>query len=129
MYGEILQAVKTLATTYASPYTKIEVGTMPQNDGLAMQIGPGGEEWEYLNRASVHTMAIVLNGKNDDQQAVVTALSAIHRALTRLTDHPEGTNWEIISIKTTSSPGYINKASGQWLYGSILDVRFYSKGV
>jgi hypothetical protein len=128
MYGEIIQAVKTLATTYAAPYTKIELGAMPTENGLAMYLGAGAPDWDYLDRGSVNSISVVLNGKHSNQQTVVTALSAIHTALTRLKEYPAGAGWKILNIKTIAAPNYIDYES-QWLYGSILDVQFYLEGV
>jgi hypothetical protein len=128
MYGEILQAVKTLATFYASPYTKIELGAMPIDNGLAMYLGAGALEWDYLNRGSVNSISVALNGKHTDQQTVVTVLSTIHKSLTRLKEYPAGADWKILNIKTASAPNYIER-DGQWLYGSTLDIQFYLEGV
>ncbi|MFA5424451.1 MAG: hypothetical protein WC374_11410 [Phycisphaerae bacterium] len=130
MYGEVLQAVRTLAISYATPYTTIDVGSTPSANGLAMYLGAGAPDAEDMNRGSRNTIFITLNGKDADQQKIVTTLSAIHKALNRLKDFPAGADWEILNIKTSAAPGYIEQeSSGQWLYGSILTVEFYLKGV
>jgi hypothetical protein len=130
MYGEVLQAVRTLAISYATPYTTIDVGSMPVSNGLAMYLGPGAPDSSDLNRGSINSSFIALNGKDADQEKLVTALSAIHKALTQLKVYPAGADWEILNIKTSAAPNYIEQeSSGQWLYGSILAVEFYLKGV
>jgi hypothetical protein len=83
-----------------------------------------------MNRGSRQSFFVALNGKHSNQQTVVTALSAIHKALTQLKNYPAGVGWEILSIETSATPNFIEQeSSGQWLYGSILQVSFYMKGV
>ncbi len=130
MYDKIIQAVKTLATSYAAPYTSIDLGAMPEDNGLAMYLGPGAPDEEYLNRSSLNSIDVVLNGKHSNQQTVLQALSNIHKALTQLKSYSSGEGWKITNIRTTTAPNYIGQEdSGQWLYGSILEVQFYMKGV
>ena len=131
MYGEILQAVKALALGPASPYTEIELGSMPPSDGLAMYLGPGASDGSYLNRSGTYNINIGLNGKHANQGTVVTALSNIHMSMSRLAAYPSGAQWHIFDIRTVSAPAYIEQeeSSRQWLYGSILGIRFYVKGV
>ena len=131
MYDEILLAVKALATAQASPYTSILHGAMPQADSLAMYAGPGGEDERYLDRGGTYSFPIVLNGKHLNRQTVVTAMSNIHKALTQRKEYPAGEGWEVTNIRTTTSPNFIEQESStkQWLYGSVLDVEFYVKGV
>ena len=35
---------------------------------------------------------------------------------------PGGVGWQMIAVKTGSSPGYLGRQNGQWLYGSALTV-------
>ena len=131
MYDEIFLAVKALATAQASPYTAIIHGAMPQTDGLAMYAGPGSEDEAYLDRGGTYSFDAVLNGKHSNRQTVVTAMSNIHMALARRNEYPKGEGWEITRIRTTTSPNFIEQESstGQWLYGSVLEIEFYVKGV
>ena len=119
----------TLAKNYATPYTKIEVGAMPAENGLSMYLGAGAPNWSYLNRGSVQTVAIVLNGKHSNQQTVVSVLSSIHKGLSQLIAYPSSTEWSILDIRTVATPNYIDhENSNQWVYGSIFDIIFWVKG-
>ena len=132
MYGQILQAVKTLAVSYATPYTAIDHGAMPEKNGLAIYPGPGYETERYFDRGGLYEMSIVLNGKHSNLQTLLTALSNIHQKLTLKTEYPESADWQILDIRTSSSPNYLDREQSdtrQWLYGSILAVKFYVKGV
>jgi hypothetical protein len=132
VYDEIVDAVKTLAKAYAAPpYTTIPPGSLPQANGLAMYIGAGAPDEEYLDRGSTNIIDIVLNGKHSTEKTVLSALSNIHKNLSQLRTYPSGGGWEITNIRTGTAPNYIDReaSSGQWLYGSILEVQFYVKGV
>lgn len=132
MYGEIFQAVKRLALEHAAPYTAISTGAMPEENGLAMYLGPGAPLERHLDRGGTYDVTIALNGKNSDQQAVVTALSGIHFALSQMRNYPQTDRWQIASIETQAAPNYLDREDSntrQWLYGSSLRVYFYVKGV
>lgn len=130
MYDDILSSVKTLASAYIAPFTSIGFGSIPTENGLAMYIGPGAPIESYLDRGSMNELSIVLNGKHSNQQSVLTALSNVHKGLTRLLSYPRTDDWQILNIETGSAPNYIDQeSSGQWVYGSILKITFYAKGV
>lgn len=132
MFDQVFAKVKELAESYAAPYTSIANGAMPTENGLAMYPGPGFPTESYLDRGAEYSASIVLNGKHSNLKTLLTALSSIHTGLTRMTDYPKTDDWQILSIETSTSPNYIGReesGSRQWLYGSILTVRFYIKGV
>lgn len=131
MYDEIFLAVKALALANASPYAAIAHGSLPSADSLAMYAGPGSEDEAYLDRGGTYSFDAVLNGKHANRQTVATVLSNIHKALTQLKTYPTGTGWEITNIRTMTAPNFIEQEAStkQWLYGSILEVEFYLKGV
>jgi hypothetical protein len=131
MYAEILQAVRTLAISLATPYTTIEHGAMPPNNGLAMYLGPGTIDQRHLDKGGLQSLTVALNGKHEQLSTVIGALSAIHSGLMLMRNYPRGTGWEIVDIETATPPNYLDReASGtqQWLYGSLLRVTFYTKG-
>jgi hypothetical protein len=130
VYDLVIQAVKTLATLYAAPYTSIDLGSMPENDGLAMYLGPGSPDAEYFSKNSLNSFDVVLNGKHSNQQTVLKALSNIHVSLSQLRSYPSGEGWKILNIRSTTAPNFIEQeaSSLQWLYGSILEVQFFMKG-
>lgn len=131
MYDQILQAIKTLATSYAAPYTAIDHGALPAENGLAMYLGPGFSLQRHFDKGGMYEVVIAMNGKHKDLGVLLPALSNIHQGLSLLKSYPSGTGWEIIDIETATPPNYLDReASGtrQWLYGSLLRVSFYAKG-
>ncbi|MDL2293209.1 hypothetical protein LJC60_01105 [Ruminococcaceae bacterium OttesenSCG-928-D13] len=131
MYGEIMQAVKALALAHASPFARIENGLLPKENGISIAMGPSNPNERHLDRGGIHTMQLVLNGKHKDQSIVVGALSCIHTSLTRMREYPSTNDWQITSIESNPGPNFIEQepSTKQWLYGSVLAVGFYMKGV
>lgn len=131
MYGEIMQAVKLLALQHANPFTRIENGLVPLKNGVAIAIGPSSPDEKHLDRGGLHSLSLVLNGKHQDLSVISGALSNIHLSLTRLSSYPESAEWQIIDIESNPGPNFIEQeeSTKQWLFGSVLTVKFYLKGV
>ena len=127
MYNEVLQAVIDMAQAAAG--AKVVLGSLPPDNGLAMT-GNAASYPIFLDIGSNEQMNVVCNGKNTEQQAVISQLEAIHAALTRRKDFPCGNTWQIYAIETTASPRLIGREqNSQWLYGSSLLVKFNVKGI
>ena len=131
MLDVILEAVKTLAVPYAAPYTSIDLGSLPADDGVSLYIGSGSVPEEFMDRGKNYSISVVCNGKHTNQKTVLAALSNIHKGLTQKKVYTSGVGWEITNIDSYVLPNYVEReiSSGQWLYGSILKVSFYLKGV
>lgn len=123
----VLLAVIALAQA-TNPYATIMIGPLPADNGISMTVSSGFDESSFMSRNAVVTLDVVCNGKHTDQQAVSEALNAIHEALTRALSYPTSTTWQILNIKTSALPSYIEKQdNGQFLYGSALTVEYYDK--
>ena len=131
MLDEIIESVSTMAVAYASPYTSVGIGPLPADNGVSVYIGSGSPSEEFMDRGKTYQIAVTCNGKHTNQHTVLQALSNIHKGLTQKLSYSSGTDWTIKNIETISVPNYVEHdiSSGQWLYGSILRVTFYLKGV
>lgn len=126
MYNEVFQAVIDMAQAAAG--AKVVLGSLPPDNGLAMT-GNASSYPIFLDIGSNEQMNVVCNGKNTQQQAVISQLEAIHASLTRRKDFPSTDTWQIYAIETTASPRLIGREqNSQWLYGSSLLVKFNVKG-
>lgn len=126
MYDEMLMALLNLA---AGTGVSIFVGSMPPDNGVAMT-AQGGVNEIALDNGGRGVLTVTLNGKNANQQTVISTLNSIHARLTRRQDFPSGADWQIYSVKTISSPRLIGReANSQWLYGSSLTVNFSERGI
>ena len=127
MYNDVLQAVIDMAQAAAG--IPVVLGSLPPDDGIAMT-GNAASFPIFLDIGSNEEMIVVCNGKNTQQQAVISQLEAIHAALTRRKDFPSSDTWQIYAIETTASPRLIGREqNSQWLYGSSLRVKFNVKGI
>ena len=126
MFNEVIQAVIDMAQAAAG--AKVVLGSLPPDNGLAMT-GNASSYPIFLDIGSNEQMNVVCNGKNTQQQAVISQLEAIHASLTRRKDFPSTDTWQIYAIETTASPRLIGREqNSQWLYGSSLLVKFNVKG-
>lgn len=127
MYNEVIQAVIDMAQAAAG--AKVVLGSLPPDNGLAMT-GNAASYPIFLDIGSNEEMNVVCNGKNTQQQAVISQLEAIHASLTRRKDFPSTDTWQIYAIETTASPRLIGREqNSQWLYGSSLLIKFNVKGI
>jgi len=129
MYEDILKDILALLGSL-NLYSTVNVGSLPSDNGISMYIGPGSPDEIYLDKASRNSFSLVINAKHSNQLTCLGALDNIHSYLTKLKDYPVGDGYQILNILTTTSPNYISKEdSGQWIFGSILEVQFYIEGV
>lgn len=128
VYDDVLMAVLNMAQQ-TKPYANIVIGSMPPDKGIAMAYANGALE-TYLNKAATITMTLALNGKHNDQRTVLDALGKIHMELNTRKNYPATDAYQITNIKTISPPCYIGRdENGQWLYGSSLEIQFFTRGV
>lgn len=127
MYDEILQAIINMAEQAAG--VSIVTGSMPPDNGIAMT-GQAAPQTIMLDIGSNERMSVVCNGKNTDQQTVISQLDTIHRALTRRKDFPTGSGWQVYAIETVASPRLLGREqNSEWLYASSLLVKINTKGI
>lgn len=114
-------------------YGGVKVGSLPQRSGIAMYIGSGSPQSKYMDKATLNTIYATANAKHKDQRQAAAALEKIHSHLNGLSVYPSGEHdgkyWQITDICTSSAPSFIGQESdGQYLYGSILQIKFYFGG-
>ena len=127
MYDEILQAIIDMAEQAAG--VSIVTGSMPPDNGIAMT-GQAAPQTIMLDIGANERMSVVCNGKNTDQQTVISQLDTIHRALTRRKDFPTGNGWQVYAIETVASPRLLGREqNSEWLYASSLLVKINTKGI
>lgn len=131
MYDAILQAVRTAATSYASPFKTIEHGSLPTDAGLAIYPGPGYSPATYFDRGGTYRLIYALNGKHENLGVLLPAMSNIHKGLATATTYPSGEGWQVLLIETATPPNYLDREESEpryWLYGSLLRVTVYFEG-
>jgi hypothetical protein len=109
-------------------YADIVYGSDPPENGICMIQAAGAPTEEHLNTGMLYRLPVLLNGKHANQQTVLDALTAIHKALTKTHSYDNlGTDEvQVLSIVTTSSPQIIGREqNNQWICGSSFEVSFY----
>lgn len=122
---DVLAAVQAMAMQ-TNPYASIVFGSDPPTNGICIVPAGGMPAETYINKGTYNRMEILLNAKNADQMLAFDTLADIHAALTRTTDYPNTSDFQIINILTTASPALIGREqNSQWIYGSSLEVTFF----
>jgi len=131
VYKDMLDSVITLIDTNLSLYALVTIGSLPVINGIAAYIGAGAPTESHLDRGSINEIYVTVNAKHAAQDTALDALSDIQLYLTRLKAYPAGTDWQMLNIETGTVPNYIGTEDNgsQYLYGSILRIKFYVKGV
>ena len=129
MYKSILDEVTKmieLNTTFP-----VVVGGNPTKESIAVT-GFSSANTVNMDRDTLQTYDITINGKSADQELLLQELSNIHRALTLTKSFPHSDKWQIFAIDTTASPrllGLEDSERDRYLYGSSISVKFYALGV
>jgi hypothetical protein len=128
--NDIINAVIDLCESNVDLYSSISVGALPPANGISLQVGAGNPEHTFFNKGTANSISVVVNSKHNSQNTACGVLDAIHLYLTRLKSYPSGKGWQITNIETVTSPNYIGQdGNQQYLYGSIIKIKFYLKGV
>ena len=129
MYEQVLESVNAMAVLYASPFTAIEIGSMPVDNGLAMHLAPSVYRMRTYDRGGVVGVTIGLNGKHEDQETHVAAMSEIHKRLSQAATYAENGAWKILNIESTMPPSYVDmELNRQYMYASTLTAVVELKG-
>lgn len=127
VYNDVLKAVIGLMNE-SKPYSTIYVGSAVPRNGISVLPNPASPN-AFLDKNAVVEWIIALNGKNENQMIVFETLNMIHLSLTRRKKYPSSINFQIYDIDTIGSPRLIGReGNDQWIYGSLLRIKFYMRG-
>lgn len=125
VYGAVLEDVLKIANDATDML--ILKGALPNSESISMDIATGATRNVMLNRNTVESMNIVINGKSDDMAKLRGEMGKVHAALTGA-KYPNKEQYQITSIETTQIPSYADReSSGVWLYVSAIEVKFYHR--
>ena len=126
--NQVLEAVIGLANA-TKPFSSITRGVLPTGQGLTCEIGPTAPQATHMDKNTVIPLDVTLNGKHPNLMTLSDAMNKIHSALTRATDYPSATAWEIVDIQNLTLPQKIGREqNNDWLMASALSVKFYWRG-
>lgn len=108
-----------------APITRGALGTA---DGLTCEVAPSVPSEIYLDKNAYIPLTLALNGKQHDLQIVTDALNTIIDTLSRMTEYPSGTGWEIVDISAGNLPRIIGREpDNAWLVAGDLVIKIYRK--
>lgn len=125
LFDELVKMIKKY-TTYP-----VIVGSNPTKESIAVS-GFSTADMTNLDRDTLQTYDITINGKSGDQALLFAELSGIHQKLTLRKDFPHSDGWQVFTIDTVASPRLIGVEEAErtrYIYGSSLTVKFYALGV
>jgi len=113
-----------------SLYASANIGALPDANGISCYIGAGGSDRIFLDKHTEGYAYVTVNAKHTSQLTALQALDTIHQSLTMQQAYEITDGYQIINIETNSAPSYIGaEEHGGYLYGSVLKITFYNKGV
>lgn len=125
--GDLMDKIVTAAET-TGPYANIVFGSDPPLNGICMIQNGGYMPEQHLDRNAMFSLPVLLNGKHQNQQTVLDALTAIHAVLVKRDDYNDVStdDVQVVNITTTAAPSVIGREqNNQWIIGSSFDVYFY----
>lgn len=118
-------AVQTAIFDYVKSLAGLEFTyLLPQGEGYAAQLAPGGENNTYFDGGKDCTLSVLFLGKSKDQRKLIDTLYDLCNKLTVKAKHPYG----IKSINVGTSPTLVCKENDMWVWSCIIDVKFNMKG-
>lgn len=113
-----------------SLYASANIGALPDANGISLYIGAGGTDRIFFDKHAEGYAYVTVNAKHTTQLTALQALDTIHQSLTMQQAYEITDGYQIINIETNSAPSYIGaEEHGGFLYGSVLKITFYNKGV
>lgn len=126
--NEVVEAVIGMMND-TGPFASVTRGALPTCAGLVCEVGPSAPAEVYLDKNSYIPLDVTLNGKHPNLQTLSDAMNAIHSALTRAREYPEGEGWQIADIANYTLPQIVGREdNNDWLMASALSVKFYQRG-
>lgn len=112
-------------------FGKVEIGQLKTSACIVAEIEAGYSNTDYLDRGSLQVFPVLFLSKHKNQNIVADALFTICNFLSRKTSYFNGDEWEITTIKTATTPSYVDKeqSGGCYIYSAIINIEFYLKGV
>lgn len=129
MYKSILDAIVNMVKQNTD--FQVVVGGNPPKESIAVT-GFASNNTTNLDKDTLQSYDITINGKSGEQEQLFADLSEIHRKLTLRKDFPHGNTWQIYSIDTASSPRLLGLEQAErtrYIYGSSITVKFYALGM
>ena len=109
-------------------YATITRGALGIGNGICCEIAPSSAQEVYLDKNAYFSITLALNAKHNDLQTVSDTLNGIMDSLTRRTEYPTGTGFQIVDITNVMMPHVIGRDDKNlWLMACDIGIQIYRK--
>lgn len=128
MIDEIIQAISDMISNLVN--SQVVIGTIPPINGYAVGTNGGAPKSTFYSLSSDAECVVFFNGKNSNQNTLMSEMANVHYALTTSKYLPQSDLWQIYSIVTTAEPTLIGvEQNNNWIYGSSFRVNYYRRSL
>ena len=109
-------------------FAPITRGALGIGNSLSCETAPSMVDAVFMDKNTYIPITLALNGKHDNLETLSDTMNNIMYTLTRRTEYPSGTGWEIVDISNGNMPRVIGREdNNQWLMACDLVVKLYRK--
>lgn len=109
-------------------FAPITRGALGIGNSLSCETAPSMVDAVFMDKNTYIPITLALNGKHDNLETLSETMNNIMYTLTRRTEYPSGTGWEIVDISNGNLPRVIGREdNNQWVMACDLIVKLYRK--
>jgi hypothetical protein len=125
MLVKILNLVLDTIETGTDLFGQISIDALPENGGLYVEVSPGYNSEEFLNRMNNKIIPLLFLCKHTDQQTAIGALSDICGYIEKLKAYPQISDFEWLNAVVATEPNKIGRDNGYYIYSCIINIEVY----
>jgi len=127
VYNAVVDSVVGLINTL-DLFAQMTRGALTTTNSLVCEIAPSNTQEVYLDKNSLISLTLAINGKHANLQTLTDDLGKILDNLSRRKEYPTGNGFEIVDITIGNFPRTIGREeNSDWIAACDLIVKFYRK--
>ena len=103
------------------------IGALEENDRTSLIAVDGKRMIKYLDGSEKMMMSVMLQGKDADQQALMSDMSVMISQLCRNSRSIKGENYSVQSVRLRTAPVPVLKSPLMWFYKAIFEIVYIKK--
>jgi len=102
----------------------LSVGPTPPENGFALAIASGRSTARTLGGGETILMEVTITGKHQNHRTALDTLGNLQEAITALETLPSGDGWQMVAVRVSGAPAYVDREGAQWWYSAGLTVEY-----
>ena len=102
----------------------LTVGPTPPENGFALAVVSGRSAAYTLGGGETVLMEVTITGKHQNHLTALDTLGKLQEALTGMQTLPSGNGWQMIALRASGAPAFVELEGTQWLYSGGLTVEY-----